>query len=287
MKAYMSLFLLVILIIVIFSCDNDNMVDPGTKNGYFYPLDIGNQWKYSRTFSMFNFRSNNPENDAFADTTITSSVIVEVVKQEIIQDSVNTYVLQEILAENNQTFIDESYYANSDSGLYFYAYRGAGYVLPKMSSKYKILFRSKYFNTVQEITSYIIKFVPQNYFLTDSLIYENPPLQSLKYPITVNSQWIYRFTGKPWQIDKKILDYELIDVPAGQFNCYKIQWLIDINNDAVWDTDIEFFDYVCEKGLIKRSILYTDQVVFGEDGSKPLGLVDCKDESVLTELSLK
>ncbi len=287
MKSHLNLFLLIFTTILITSCDkNENPIGPNGTDGFIYPLKVGNQWEYNRTFSTFNFRPDTLKNNQFIDTTITSSVIMKIIKKETLNNSINTFVFQETLKENNKTFIDDSYYANRDSGLYFYAYRGPGFVIPKSSHSNKILFKGRYFNNIREITSYITKAIPQDYILIDSLIYEIPPLQSLKYPIKIGSQWTYTYPGKPWHIDKKILNYEKVKVPAGSFNCFKIQWLYDMNHDSVWDNDIIFYDYVCEKGLIKRSILFKDQIITGEQGSEPLGLFDSKVESILTKLTL-
>ena len=284
MKLHLNLLLLIFAIILITSCDKDPIGPQGS--GLIYPLKVGNQWEYDRTFSTFNFRPDASNDYQYNDINITSSVIIEIIRKEPGPDSINVFVLQGILDENNRPLVSNSYYANLDSGLYFYAYSGPGYVTPKASLKNNMLFNGSYFNNIREITSYIINAVPKNYILIDSLIHEIPPLQSLKYPFKLGSQWTYRSPGNPWHIEKKILSYETVKVPAGSFNCYKIQWLYDMNQDSVWDDNIIFYDYVSEKGLIKRSILVKDIMITGEINPEPLGLIDAKDESILTKLTL-
>ncbi len=290
MKLHLNLFLLIFAIILITSCDKDLIGPRGT--GFIYPLKVGNQWEYDRTFSTFNFRPdtlNNPDTlniNQIIDTTITFSVIIKIIEKAPTPDSINIFLFQGKLKENNITLFYNSNYANLDSGLYFYAYHSSGFVMPKASPNNKILFKGRYFNNIREITSYIANAVPKNYIFIDSSIYENPPLQSLKYPLKIGSQWTYIDSGNTGHIDKKILNYETVKVPAGSFNCFKIQWLFDINQDSVWDDDIIFYDYVCAKGLIKRSILYKDIIFFGEMSPEPLGLIDAKDESILTKLTL-
>jgi len=286
MKLHLNLFLLIFAIILITSCDRDP-VGPGGNGGFIYPLKVGNQWEYDRTFSTFNFRPDTSNNNQFIDTTITSSVIIKIIKEEPILDSINFFVFQQTLKENDSTLISISYYANLDSGLYFYANRSPVFFTPKASLNNKVLFKDRYFNNIREITSYVAHAIPKNYFLIDSSIFENPaPLLSLKYPLEIGSQWAYRHPGVPWPIDKKILNYERVKVPAGSFTCFRIQWLFDINQDGVWDDDIIFYDYICKKGLIKRSILYKDLILTGETHPPPLGLIDAKDESILTKLTL-
>jgi hypothetical protein len=55
------------------------------------------------------------------------------------------------------------------------------------------------------------------------MIYELPPVQALKYPLTIGEQWTYRQPYQPWHIDKKVVAKETITVPAGSFICLKIQ----------------------------------------------------------------
>jgi len=59
-----------------------------------------------------------------------------------------------------------------------------------------------------------------------------------------------------------------------------------MDNNSIWDNDIVFYDYVCEKGLIKRSILFKDQMIIGVHEQEFVGLIDSKDESILTNLTL-
>ena len=285
MKLHLNLLLLIFAIILITSCDKDTIGPPG-NGSFIYPLKVGNQWEYDRTFSSFNFRPDSSNDDQYNDINITSSVIIEIIRKEPSPDSINIFVFQETLNENDRPLVSNSFYANLDSGLYFYAYSAPGYVIPKSALKNNMLFNGRYFNNIREITSYITNAVPKNYILIDSLIHEIPPLQSLKYPFKLGSQWTYRSPGNPRQIDKKILSFETVKVPAGSFNCFKIQWLFDINQDSVWDDNIVFYDYVSEKGLIKRSILVKDIIFSGELNPEPLGLIDAKDESILTKLTL-
>lgn len=287
MKHYFNLLLIIGLFTVTTGCDkDDNPVGPNNNEDFVYPLQVGNQWEYSRISSTFNFRPNTSNNNQLSEGTTTSSVMIQITKNETINDSVETCVLQETVTGNNRTFVDESCYANRDSGLYFYAYHGSGNVIPKALHHNQILFKGRYFNNVREIISYITKAVPGNYVMNDSLTYEIPPLLSLKYPLEKGSQWTYRYPGQPWRIDKKITGDKKVRVPAGTFVCFKIQWLYDMDHDNEWDNDIVFYDYVCEKGLIKRSVLIKNQMLTGEDGPEPIGLIDSMDESVLTGLSL-
>ncbi len=282
----MKKFSLTLILIIVFSslsCKKDDNPVVSELGSFQYPLAIGNQWDYQRTFSVENFRSDSAGANISIDTSITHSVHMEIVRKEVLHNSIETYVLQEIIIENAYRFIDETYFANQDSGLYFYAYNYGGIMIPKATTNKKFIFKGRAFSTVKDITSYITKAIPSNYSLVDSLTYEIPPLASLKYPLKSNSEWTYRYSGT--RIDKKVIGLEQINVRGGKFTCYKIQWLYDMNNDTKWDDDIIFYDYVCEKGLIQRSIFLKDIIVASEESPEGIGKVDVKDESILTHLN--
>jgi len=288
MKFYSIIWFGIFLIIFSTNCNKEeNPVGPDdTAAGYIYPLKVGNQWEYTRTLSAFNLRPIPLEKNQSMDTTVTTFITMKIIKKETGQNLNNTFIFQETNKVNNDKFICYSYYANLDSGLCCFAYQWSDISLPKTFFYNKILFGGRYFNNIGEIISYLTNAIPQNFIPADSLIYETPPLLSLKYPIKTGSQWTYRFPGKSCRIDKKIISFENVQVPAGNFNCYKIQWLYDKDNDNVWDDDIIFYDYICEKGLIKRSAFFENLIITGEQNPEPLALFSSKFELILTKLTL-
>ena len=167
------------------------------------------------------------------------------------------------------------------------AYDTGSMLTLKPSNKGRIYFKGRYFNSVREITAFLENAIITEKVTSDSLEYENPPVRSLKYPIEIGSQWIYRNENNPWRIDKKVSDMEKVQVQAGIYTCYKILWLFDIDNNGEWDDDIVFFDYICSKGLIKRYISYKDLIWTGENSPEPLGTFDSSEEYLLTGVHLK
>jgi len=281
MRFFIATIFLSILLISVLSC---SLIDnPVGHNEYdfIYPIEIGYKWEYSKELSPINFRPDTLNIPSYLDTTAT--VIINIERKETIFDTIQTYVFHEVLTEGNEQYEDEKYYNNLDDGLYYYAYRGGGYMTPKSNSRGKIFFKGRSFNSIREITSFIEEALPNKFTISDTLIYEIPPIQSIKYPLETGSQWIIRQSGNPWRMDKKVLGKETVKVPAGNFNCYKIQWLYDIDNNGEWDNDIIFYDYICYKGLIRRYILIKDMEWRGEN-NEYLGLFDFKDESVLTSI---
>jgi len=275
------------LLTAIFRCSKDyNLIDPSSD--YFYSLKIGNKWEYTGEFYAFNFRPDTA-GVTFPSDTILYNSVVEIVRTAILHGSIKTYVLLERLEENDRYFEGESYFNNREDGLYLYAYQGSVHAIPKplALNEKRIYFKGRYFSHIREIARFIEKVIPFGYETSDSLYYEDPPLQSLKYPVQIGSQWVYRKVGNSWRIDKKILGKERIGVSAGEFNCYKIQWLYDVDNNGEWDDDIEFFDYICSDGLIRRDILMKD-LIWGElDPDKSSGKFDVKEEFQLTNFHLE
>jgi len=261
---------------------NKNPLSP-EPDQFIYPIKIGNQWEYNRIFFFFNRRPD----FIMTQDTIFSLVVMEITREKILNNSIKTYLFLEAINEMGSVFTGESYYTNQKDGLYRYAYRykSTSLVIPKTNLKNKILFKGRYFNNVSDITYFLTKMINSYNLISDSIIYETPPLLAIKYPLAINSQWTYRVVEQRWYIDKKIITKEIVQVPAGKFDCYKIQWLYDFDNNSQWDDDIIFYDYICNKGLIKRSMIFKDCVATNETGDS-LGLFDVKDESVLVKLKL-
>ena len=101
-------------------------------------------------------------------------------------------------------------------------------------------------------------------FQNDSLVLYVPPYLNLKYPLTFSLQWNYYNIGL--LIDKRVNGMVNIEVPAGTFRCYEIQWLFDIDRNGEWDDDFIRYDYISSCGLIKRiKIFYFESVVVQSD----------------------
>jgi len=261
-------------------------VAPFSDNDNSYPLKIGNTWEYSRQFNFTNFRdpNGNPAIPWF-NISIQANVLVTAERLDTLLTSHLVVVLKEIYTEAGQTIEGEAFYANQEDGLYFYAYNGQSMVNPKSGFGNKIFFKGVYFNHISEVTDFIEKKFYNSKTNSDSIIYEIPPLLSLKYPLQVGDQWIYRTWCNPWRIDKKVAGKENISVPCGYYETYKIQWMLDIWNDGNRDKDIEFFDYICREGLVKRTVLFKDMFAVDENNN-PLGIFDALDEMELTNYNL-
>jgi hypothetical protein len=274
-------------LVAILAC-SENKPTKFEGEDFTYPLKVGHTWEYIRESSTFNFRSHTAD-IIRSDTTIFSDVIMEIVGVDTLRDSISTYVFYEQLTDmENRTSRSWSYYSNQDDGLYLVAYKDPGHVIPKSLVKKRFYFKGRHFSEIWEAAFLVQKGFLSCYQRLDSLYHEDPPLKSLHYPLKTGLQWVYTEGEDSWRIEKKVLRKEQVQVPAGQFICYKLQWLFDMNADGEWEDDIEFFDFVCPQGLIRREILFKDVGWFqGTSPHEPMALVDIKDEFKLSDVHLE
>jgi len=290
---FSPLFFLIILFST--NCnDNDSPVEPKDEQ-FIYPLEVGNKWTYAHELYWFNYRLDSADYDTLNDFYSYSSIdIAEIVRNEIISDSIETFVLRSTEIADDTTSFDygytENYINNREDGLYRYAYSNpgaAGFVVPKRSHNQQILFNGKYFNNTNEIIQFYKNTIMANYYVqSDTLRMHKPPILTIKYPLEEQeSGWIYSPSESLFEVSKKYIGRETIILPLGEFNCYKLQWLYDFDNNGEWDDNIQFFDYITEKGLVKRTLLAKDLEILSSESPEPVGYFDEMDEYILTEIN--
>ena len=271
----------------VFACaeKDNNPVMPDNEN-WQYPLKKGAQWKYVREISYDNIQPQSLKVPFLLDSTITSQVEIVVSSKVIINDTVEAYLLIEtMVSAGTIPMVDQTFYNNLENGLYFYGYKGAGFVIPKAAGNNKILFKGKYYYHINQLIALLEKAMPSNTVASDTIIYERPPLLALNYPLMIGKQWTYRQAYQSWRIDKKVIAKETITVPAGSFVCLKIQWLHDMDNNGSWDEEVEFYDFISAKGLICRSIKLKNIVITDEANPEGIGRYDYAEESVLAKVN--
>ncbi|MFB0515080.1 MAG: hypothetical protein ACETWG_00565 [Candidatus Neomarinimicrobiota bacterium] len=262
--------------------------DPETDNpGQIYPLAVGNTWEYTRQCSLY-FYQDSTETPVYTDTsTYTSDVSVVITGKVTLREDHKAYALYSEENAGPYTHSGVDYYNNTDEGLYLYAYEPGGLlVLPKTQTSGRILFKGRTFGSVRELSAYLQAALPLRFVMNDSIYFEDPPVKVLQYPLKVGAIWTFREAENPWRIDKQVLAEEDFQAPAGEFSCYKIQWLYDFDEDEQWDEDITVFDYIAPEGLVYREITLTGSVWMDEYGNK-MGYSDYFEEYALTEVSLE
>ncbi len=291
-----------LVISLIPGCDLLDISGKAEKN-LIYPLQEGNLWEYEREGSVYNFRLiDNPdsviESREFtirAHSTVRSNGMVKLSEFSNIPGAV--IELEQIYSEEGMSHELKSwnYYTYMDDGLYSLGYRSASgaSVMPKVIANeqetgtgFYIKFDGKYFTSIRALTEYVEFIVQLQYDDPDDIIIEDRPLKVIPRYMNTGRQWTFRTKGNPWRIDKRILGKEIIEVPAGQFECYKVQWLIDLGDTGEWDERLLYYDYISDKGLIKRELYFKDQHWTPYPSPDQKGYFDMSDISVLKELDV-
>jgi hypothetical protein len=152
--------------------------------------------------------------------------------------------------------------------------------MPKKQKDFNFIIAGMYFPKIRDASDYFARYLPFYKNLNDSLIYYDQHRKVLTYPPQTGEEWVLH-QGIPFTIHKKLVGIESVLTESGNYNCYKIQYLYESN----FSENITFYDYVCEKGLIKRSLFFKDVTVSSSESPEGLGLVDSRDESVLTDIN--
>ncbi len=253
---------------------------------FSYPLKVGNTWNYDREWSNFNFRPDSINVDSTFDNTVHySKVEVFVDREETILDSMNTTVVITKDIDGSMIFNSSHYYYNTDEGLFILAYNSGGGSIsyPKISSNFYDELLNGNFTILQRISSLHDWFFSANNIFSDTLRFEDPPVQSFKYPLKQDLEWTYR--NDYFIINKKVVGKETVEVPSGQYDCWKIQWIYDFSNTGLFVGSITFYDYVSSKGLIKRTLFMKDVPLTTPGNPNDGGLADYKEDIILTGIN--
>jgi len=276
----------VMLLLAAAGC-TDSASGPDDERDYTFPLHEGDSWEYAyrMTFPVFA-----GARDAVIDT-LYAHYWLEVAQRETLADSIGCYRLAETALYDTVNYGEASYYYDNEAdGLYSYAYEGLFAslgVAPKPSPGTRMVIGGLEYSAVRAALARCAGF-PAMPGRPDSLIFEDPPVRCLAYPLTVGREWVYRQPGAPWAINKRVLAVEQVEVPAGTFECYAVRWLIDFwEPHGEWDDDIEWVDYFSDSGLVRRTIMYYDVVVTSPDDPVPIDTLDLWEEAVLTDAQVE
>ncbi len=303
MRILNTVICLLVIILFIPACDLLDISGDGQKN-LTYPLREGNVWEYEREFGVYNFRSSeNPDSvieseEMFihAKSTVRSNGMVTL---DMFADIPGAVIeLEQAYIEDWDSFelTSWNYYTQTGDGLYMVGYKSASGApaMPKITAEgnnrnngFYILFDGKYFPSLRAVSEYVEFMVQSHYDDPGDFIIEDTPPKVLPRYMNTGAQWTYRSKGNPWRVDKRVLGKEIIEVPAGQFDCYKVQWLVDLSDTGEWNEELIFYDYFSDDGLIKREFYFKDNPWIQTHSPDPIGYFDGHDISVLTGLELK
>ena len=265
---------LVIFAVILFpSCFGETNPTEVQEGFTEYPLTVGNSWQYEQEAQYFNLRPDSIMGYLPATVRKYSST-VRIEKDVTLMDSIETHVIrEEVYFGGSLERYAEKYYSNQSDGFFLHAYSGLSGILPKIGY-HTLKFKNKTYKDMDHLLREItIKLqYPANSVL-DSIYFEIPPLMVLPYPLQIGQSWNLRGTGDPFKIDKKVVDRETINCPAGRFVVDTIQWLYDFEGYGQWDEDIIYLDYYSSIGLVKRSIIIKNVAMVDQSGFA-IGYVD-------------
>ena len=242
----MNKYVLVYTFIFLFtiSCKKDDNPNPpgggASTTLSSYPLKLGNEWKYHTTVSFTSDSFNAFINDfsTYRFDSLTSFGGYDSIYSLVTKDS----------SDDGSIYNSSVYYIQDNSGLYKvgYIYGSGPRVFLKTDRKVQFKLGNKVFDSLRDVYNILIN------SSTDSLIIENPPLLTLKYPAVQNETWTYRNYDEPFYIGKKYIGLQTVSTNAGVFQCYKVIFLYDINKDSIIDPDITTTQFISpSKGLVK------------------------------------
>jgi hypothetical protein len=213
-----------------------------------FPLKVGNKWEYKFTSYEYNFRPDSVL-QVISPQIDSAHIIIEIKEKTILGDSIESFLFTCIKESELSTSIDTFYYFINDDKLFCLTPNPIRTTLPKNSSLFNnsniISFNTDFITLYMKPTDRFTTFYPQQ--LEKATVFD--------YPLKKDKQWNF-FTstqdGWRYKIDKKVCFEEKQLVPAGQFSCFRIQWLFDFFGEGIWDEDKMYLDFVANEGLIQR-----------------------------------
>lgn len=248
-----------------------------TTRSFQYPLTPGNRWGYDWAVVY------DSASGTFVDSATIGEATVEVEADTVLFDSLPATILQDRTYDGRSVHESRFYSGNTDRGMFTYAYSSGSSVMPgKATEAYRVTVNGASFDS-PTILLQAIRLAGQGSARAANVLYvEDPPVLVYAYPLEEGSHWTYRPTSNPWQVDRRIVDYSEIEVPAGKFKAFKIAWLVDLDNDGTPDANIVYNDWVAAEGLIRRDLLVSDVVVTGQVGDS-LGVMNIHESYVLRD----
>ena len=276
---YPAVALLALLAAVWLGCSDDESIGGTTPalssslENYRYPLALGNTWEHEVADFHHNFRPAALA-ERFPDT-VRSRLRCEVIRLDTVS-GIERWVLQSDAynAEDMRTGPQLDYYEVRAGGLYHVGNQDPQLgtnSLPKPAPPvYR--FADRDFAGTDELTRFLLR-SPLAESQEDTMLVLEPPHKCLPIPMSLSSVWTYApgsmyilLDGTPFhqsQIDRKVTGWERVAVPAGEYDCFVVEWMQDDDFDGAYETEVVRVDYFAAEGLAKQAITARDVIVYG------------------------
>ena len=277
MPKQITFYLLIFPLILFNSCSDRHSQEVENLR---FPLQVGNIWEYKVNITEY-YYSDTAGNIEYQDTIHLTGNLTLTVAEKSDRDSLkNVYRLVSKAEIFNSEHINTGYYKNLDDGLYLFEIYSLGInVLPKSTSKNDPLNKC---NSIAGMLSNSLLFRNLNYGKLNDPDY---PRKILPYPIKLNRQWTITDSDS-LNIDKKIIGKDTINTKSGNFDCYVVEYLYDLDYDGEWDDEISILDYYSENGLISRQIKLMENVHATADNPEGIGFFDIEQVFMLTDYEI-
>lgn len=268
---------LLLLTIMFSACKSDDTINnsgslPVDTSGFVYPFDIGNYWNYENTSTVSDIR---PDSIAhfFTEYPLYGSGTMRIVK-DTLMNGVTTRQFVDSYTQDSVSYTSKIYYIQSDTALMQYAYSiyASTGIFPRLKNIIHLKFYECEAKTPGELLLQCRNSVSD--ITMDTLIYENPAPEALRYPIITNYQWVYR-NFEQSILTKKYLGFENLGIGHLTISCIKTEFK--------WSTidDMEAYQYYSTYGKL-RDYLYLNDVVVTNEFGHILGTIDIREITNVT-----
>ncbi len=278
MRTKINLLIIILISSLIISCSEDMTggnnpvtISPSQENNFRYPYDLNSFWYYTTRNFVTNLRPDSII--TYYDTDTTFGVGGAVFVKDTIISSDTLRLLSNSHSESGHAHLTLEYFKQTDSGLIRIASYSEGasfgpFSTNEVNNKYEV--NGQTYHSIRDLLD---NYEYEN-FSNAKLVFDDPPVTTLKYPIVQGLEWHLLSNGDT-EIRKQYTDFETVTVRAGTFYCNKVKrnWYY---NSVGPDPKIILYDYFSKDGMIKRDLIIKDILVFNSSG--PIGYLDVKEE---------
>lgn len=277
MKTFKVVLIITALSIIINGCKNDDLTvnnnqSPPDTAAFIFPFDIGNYWNYHTISTVTDIR---PDSIAayFSEYPLYGSGTMRIVK-DTLMNGITARQFADSYNQDSSTYTSKIYYVNSDTALIQIAYslQSSSGIFPRSRKRIFIWMGEKNFSSLTELIRFS-KLNPMDN-ISDTLIYENPAPEAMRYPVKTDYQWVYRYFGQSI-LTKKYLNFEYVTVGPNIVSSIKTEFK--------WSTidNMESYTYYSVFGKL-RDYLFLNDVMVSDEFGNILGTIDIKDITNVT-----
>ncbi|MBI4725749.1 hypothetical protein HY768_00740 [candidate division TA06 bacterium] len=255
MKTRSGIFILA-LILAISGCSKDEPTATGGSvlpSSYLMPDSVGQSWHYNGYETILGY-------DTLGNKTDSSTYIFSLDINIISRDTINGYqtFTTELACHGDTSFWGSEKdtgrvrYAQNDTLLAEVAYVPGTPGGPKQKGLRLIRFGGKIYNDIGELRNAVLFGSGSGGKYDTTLIPYDPPRILLDYPLSRGKEWVHYNTA--WLSHRKVEKTERTIVNGHYYYCWKIKSLLDVDGDSNWDTDIIWYDWYNNSGMVKRHL---------------------------------